>query len=66
MFKDAVSMLHRAAPDLEDLSFPIVKDAAGSVLGWFVVKTKVFSCAFFIYGSFQLDYESGVCCLPSV
>ena len=26
-------MLHRAAPDLEDLSFPIVQDAVGSVLG---------------------------------
>ena len=33
IFKDAVSMLHRAAPDLEHLSFPRVWDAVGSVLG---------------------------------
>ena len=59
-------MLHRAAPDLEDLSFPIVQDAVGSVLGVVRGENEVMLVHLLHFGSLQLDYESGACCLPSV
>ena len=66
IFKDAVIILHRVAPDLEHLSFPRVWDAVGSVLGVVRGENEVMLVHLFHFGSFQLAYEAGGCCLPSV